>query len=256
MAGWKAVAIRQLCNYLLTLAKVEAGLWACGLLLGASRSYISVMEMKMMKCDRLNVSSRRMKKHIQDLSMIEAAIKTSSKLVVSSDCKRTRRLHPLHTMNSKMLRAAMVENLPSDFSMESIHATFKTVGKNVVFLCCTLIVKITIHDQHSVGESATTKKPDIMLSNIVTRICANTKKTNAKRGRRARYRSQGRGQIQQNTSGQAFVAPTSATWQYGVQSSEHVKNTIALTGGSCPKFGLPALVDFPSSSLREHHCTS
>ncbi|KAL5220221.1 hypothetical protein ABZP36_024934 [Zizania latifolia] len=109
---------------------------------------------------RLIASFRRMKKLVQDLSIIEAALRTSSKLVVSSDGKRIRRLHPLPHNEFKDVkeRTVVVENLPSDFSLESIHTTFETVGR---------IMEITIHDQHSVGESATTKKPDIMLSNKV-----------------------------------------------------------------------------------------
>ncbi|XP_006646336.1 la-related protein 6A [Oryza brachyantha] len=105
-------------------------------------------------------SFRRMKKLSQDLSLIEAALRTSSKLVVSTDGKRVRRMHPLQQNELKDVkkRTVVVENLPSDFSEESIHATFETVGK---------IVKITIHDQHSVGESATIKNHDIMLSNKV-----------------------------------------------------------------------------------------
>ncbi|KAG8077967.1 hypothetical protein GUJ93_ZPchr0007g3643 [Zizania palustris] len=109
---------------------------------------------------RLIASFRRMKKLVQDLSIIEAALRTSSKLVVSSDGKRIRRLHPLphNEFKDAKERTVVVENLPSDFSMESIHMTFETVGR---------ITEIIIHDQHSVGESATTKKPDIMLSNKV-----------------------------------------------------------------------------------------
>jgi La-related protein 7 len=43
-------------------------------------------------------SFRRMKKLVQDRAIIEAALRTSLKLVVSSDEKRVRRLHPLpHT---------------------------------------------------------------------------------------------------------------------------------------------------------------
>uniref|UniRef100_A0A0D9V5T6 HTH La-type RNA-binding domain-containing protein n=1 Tax=Leersia perrieri TaxID=77586 RepID=A0A0D9V5T6_9ORYZ len=107
-------------------------------------------------------SFRRMKKLVQDLSIIEAALRTSSKLVVSSDGKRIRRLHPLphNELNDVKKRTVVVENLPQGFSTESILATFETIGK---------IVKITIHDQdqHSVGEAAPTKNFDIMLSNKV-----------------------------------------------------------------------------------------
>uniref|UniRef100_A0A453FJB4 RRM domain-containing protein n=1 Tax=Aegilops tauschii subsp. strangulata TaxID=200361 RepID=A0A453FJB4_AEGTS len=55
-------------------------------------------------------------------------------------------------------RTVVVENLPLDFSLESIQEKFGSVGK---------IMKITIHDPHAVGESAASKKPDFMLSNKV-----------------------------------------------------------------------------------------
>ncbi|KAF0919936.1 hypothetical protein E2562_032342 [Oryza meyeriana var. granulata] len=105
-------------------------------------------------------SFRRMKKLSQDLSIIEAVLRASSKLVLSPDGKRVRRLHPLphNELKDTKKRTVVVENLPSDFSMESIHAMFETIGK---------IVKITIYDQHSVGESATIKNHDIRLSNKV-----------------------------------------------------------------------------------------
>ncbi|KQK09804.1 la-related protein 6A [Brachypodium distachyon] len=105
-------------------------------------------------------SFRKMKKLTQDLSIIEAALRTSSKLVVSSNGKRIRRLHPLpcNELKDVKKRTVLVENLPLDFSMESIQEKFGTVGK---------IMKITIHDPHAVGESAASKKPDFMLSNKV-----------------------------------------------------------------------------------------
>ncbi|XP_052153477.1 la-related protein 6A [Oryza glaberrima] len=247
-------------------------------------------------------SFRRMKKLSQDLSIIEAALRTSSKLVVSPDGKRVRRLHPLpnNELNDVKKRIVVAENLPSDFSMESIHAKFETVGK---------IAKITIHDQHSVGESATIKNHDIMLSNKVhalveyetaeaaekaaitlndgsnwrtgmkVRLAKRTvgsgkhnqsskenqaiqgqpskveqqmvseknggtdsvesafdnenvnsnishedmhqhQKVNAKGGRKGRYKSQGRGQIQQNTSGQGHVSSPATS------GSDHVNKPI------------------------------
>jgi La-related protein 7 len=105
-------------------------------------------------------SFRKMKKLVQDLSIIEAALRTSSKLVVSTNGKRIRRLHPLphNELKDVKQRTVVVENLPSDFSMESIQETFGTIGK---------IMKMTINDPHSVSESATSKKPGFMLSNKV-----------------------------------------------------------------------------------------
>ncbi|ONM53665.1 La-related protein 6A, partial [Zea mays] len=72
-----------------------------------------------------------MKKLVQDLSVIEAALRTSSKLVVSSNGKRVRRLHPLphKELKDSKKSTVLVENLPPDFSMESIQEKIATVGK-------------------------------------------------------------------------------------------------------------------------------
>jgi len=108
-------------------------------------------------------SFRKMKKLVQDHSIIEAALRTSSKLVVSSNGKRVRRLHPLpcSELNDAKKRTVLVENLPLGFSMESIQEKFGTVGK---------VMNITIHDPHAVGECAGSKKTDFMLSNKVHAI--------------------------------------------------------------------------------------
>ncbi|KAF7023760.1 hypothetical protein CFC21_036213 [Triticum aestivum] len=108
-------------------------------------------------------SFRKMKKLVQDHSTIEAALRTSSKLVVSSNGKRVRRLHPLpcNELKDVKKRTVVVENLPLDFALESVQEKFGSVGK---------IMKITIHDPHAVGESAASKKPDFMLSNKVHAI--------------------------------------------------------------------------------------
>ncbi|KAL6614494.1 hypothetical protein ACP70R_036764 [Stipagrostis hirtigluma subsp. patula] len=105
-------------------------------------------------------SFRRMKKLVQDLSIIEAALRTSSKLVVSSDGKRVRRLHPLphNELKDAKKSTVVVENLPPDFSMESIQEKFGIIGK---------IVNITINDPHSVKESAAPKKAGFILSSKV-----------------------------------------------------------------------------------------
>ncbi|WVZ68783.1 hypothetical protein U9M48_017676 [Paspalum notatum var. saurae] len=105
-------------------------------------------------------SFRRMKKLVQDLSVIEAALRTSSQLVVSSDGKKVRRLHPLphNELKDSKRSTVLVENLPPDFSMESIRENFGTVGK---------IVSITINDPELTKESSTAKKPVFILSSKV-----------------------------------------------------------------------------------------
>ncbi|RLN24522.1 la-related protein 6A isoform X1 [Panicum miliaceum] len=105
-------------------------------------------------------SFRRMKKLVQDLSVIAAALRTSPKLVVSPDGKRVRRFGPLPQIELKDSKKStvLVENLPPDFSMESIQEKFGTVGK---------VVNITINDPELVKESSTAKKPTYILSSKV-----------------------------------------------------------------------------------------
>jgi len=105
-------------------------------------------------------SFRRMKKLIQDLSVIAAALRTSPKLVVSPDGKRVRRFGPLpqNELKDSKKSTVLVENLPPDFSMESIQEKFGTVGK---------VVKITINDPELVKEDSTAKKPAFILSSKV-----------------------------------------------------------------------------------------
>ncbi|CAL4961334.1 unnamed protein product [Urochloa decumbens] len=105
-------------------------------------------------------SFRKMKKLVQDLSVIAAALRTSSKLVVSPDGKRVRRLHPLpqNELKDSKKSTVLVENLPPDFSMESIQEKFGRVGK---------VVKITINDPELAKESSTAKKHGFILSSKV-----------------------------------------------------------------------------------------
>jgi La-related protein 7 len=100
------------------------------------------------------------KKLVQDLSVIAAALRTSPKLVVSSDGKRVRRLGPLpqNELKDSKKSTVLVENLPPDFSMESIQEKFGTVGK---------VVNITINDPELAKESSTAKKPAFILSSKV-----------------------------------------------------------------------------------------
>uniref|UniRef100_K3XGR7 HTH La-type RNA-binding domain-containing protein n=1 Tax=Setaria italica TaxID=4555 RepID=K3XGR7_SETIT len=105
-------------------------------------------------------SFRRMKKLVQDLSVIAAALRTSRNLVVSPDGKRVRRLHPLpqNELKDPKKSTVLVENLPPDFSMESIQEKFGRVGK---------VVNITVNDPELVKESSTAKKPAFILSSKV-----------------------------------------------------------------------------------------
>ncbi|XP_008790044.1 la-related protein 6A [Phoenix dactylifera] len=105
-------------------------------------------------------SFRRMKKLVQDLSLIEAALRTSSQLVVSVDGKKVKRLHPLPVTEIKDTKpcTVLVENLPENYSKDSIQRLFGNIGN---------ILNITIHDPHSKEESATARKAEIAISSKV-----------------------------------------------------------------------------------------
>ncbi|XP_059669012.1 la-related protein 6A [Cornus florida] len=90
-------------------------------------------------------SFRKMKKISLDRSLMVAAIRESSLLVVSSDGKRVRRLNPLPSteVRDPKLCTVLVENLPEDHSTENIQRIFGEAG-NIKSIC--------IHDPHDVGE--------------------------------------------------------------------------------------------------------
>uniref|UniRef100_A0A5B7BF50 Putative la-related protein 6A n=1 Tax=Davidia involucrata TaxID=16924 RepID=A0A5B7BF50_DAVIN len=88
-------------------------------------------------------SFRKMKKLIQEKSLIVAALGQSSLLVVSSDGKKVRRLHPLEVKDPKLC-TVLVENLPEDHSTENIQRIFGEAGN---------IKNICIRDPHAVNET-------------------------------------------------------------------------------------------------------
>ncbi|XP_038719719.1 la-related protein 6A-like isoform X2 [Tripterygium wilfordii] len=75
-------------------------------------------------------SFRKMKKLSQDYFLITAALRESSLLVVSSDAKKVKRIHPLHFNEARDPKfcTVLVENLPEDHSVESIQRIFGEVG--------------------------------------------------------------------------------------------------------------------------------
>ncbi|KAL0305505.1 UNVERIFIED_CONTAM: La-related protein 6A [Sesamum radiatum] len=82
-----------------------------------------------------------MKKLTRDTSVIVAALKESALLVVSSNGKRVKRLHPLPLAEVKdpMVCTVLVENLPEDHSLENLRRVFGEAGN---------IKNITIRDPH------------------------------------------------------------------------------------------------------------
>ncbi|KAL6561994.1 hypothetical protein OROGR_003001 [Orobanche gracilis] len=83
----------------------------------------------------------KMKKLTRDKSLIVAALKESSFLVVSSNGKKVKRLHPLPLAEVKdpMVCTVLVENLPEDHSVENLRRVFGEAGN---------IKNITIRDPH------------------------------------------------------------------------------------------------------------
>ncbi|XP_038699554.1 la-related protein 6A isoform X2 [Tripterygium wilfordii] len=80
-------------------------------------------------------SFRKMKKLSRDYLLITAALRESSLLVVSSDAKKVKRIHPLpfNEARDPKFCTVLVENLPEDHSVENIRRIFCAVGniKNI-----------------------------------------------------------------------------------------------------------------------------
>ncbi|XP_078151279.1 la-related protein 6A-like [Carex rostrata] len=105
-------------------------------------------------------SLRKMKRLVEDDSLIEAALRTSSNLVVSKDGKKVKRINPLPVIaetNDDESRTVMVENLPENYTEESIGQTFGEVGN---------IVKISIRDPQS-AEGSQVNKDGYLISSKV-----------------------------------------------------------------------------------------
>ncbi|XP_073121023.1 la-related protein 6A isoform X2 [Henckelia pumila] len=90
-------------------------------------------------------SFRKMKKLTRDMSLIVAALKESALVVVSSNGKKVKRLHPLPLADLKdpMVCTILVENLPEDHSVENLYRVFGEAG---------IIKNITIRDPHDAKE--------------------------------------------------------------------------------------------------------
>ncbi|XP_028767168.1 la-related protein 6A-like [Neltuma alba] len=100
-------------------------------------------------------SFRKMKKLTRDHSLIVAAVKESSLLVVSGDGKSVKRLNPfqLHEVRDPKFFTVLVEHLPEDHSEENIRQIFSEAGK---------IKKISIHDPCAIEGSQRSRKQNMI----------------------------------------------------------------------------------------------
>jgi La-related protein 7 len=103
-------------------------------------------------------SFRKMKKLIRDYILIAAVLRESSFLVVSSDGKKVKRLHPLPHIEVRdpKLYTVLVENLPEDHSVENVKRIFGEAGN---------IKNICIRDPHAVEEPSKSNKAEKHISN-------------------------------------------------------------------------------------------
>ncbi|CAI9773271.1 unnamed protein product [Fraxinus pennsylvanica] len=87
----------------------------------------------------------KMKKLTRDVLLIVAALRESEHLVVSSNGKKVKRLHPLPLAEVKdpMLCTVLVENLPEDHSVDNLRRVFGEAGN---------IKHMTIRDPHATME--------------------------------------------------------------------------------------------------------
>lgn len=87
-------------------------------------------------------SFRKVKKLTEDTSIIAAALRESSLLVVSSDGRKVKRLHPLPLSDIKdpKVCTVLVENLPEDHSVDNLRRIFGQAGN---------VKHITIREPHT-----------------------------------------------------------------------------------------------------------
>ncbi|KAI5331962.1 hypothetical protein L3X38_022089 [Prunus dulcis] len=102
-------------------------------------------------------SFRKMKKLIRNNSLIAAALRESSLLVVSSNGKKLKRLHPLPLPENRDAKCTvLVENLPEDHSVENLKKIFGEAG-NIKDVC--------ILDPHAIEASTKGSKAEKLISN-------------------------------------------------------------------------------------------
>ncbi|PHU25940.1 La-related protein 6A [Capsicum chinense] len=87
-------------------------------------------------------SFRKVKKLTKETSVIAAALRESSLLVVSPDGRKVKRLHPLPLSELKdpKVCTVLVENLPEDHSVDNLRCIFGQAGN---------VKHITIRDPHT-----------------------------------------------------------------------------------------------------------
>ncbi|KAK9714433.1 hypothetical protein RND81_06G094000 [Saponaria officinalis] len=102
---------------------------------------------------------RKLKRLTKDSTVIADALKESSQLVVSSDAKKVRRLHPLPSSETNCPKSCtvVVENLPEDRSTENIRRIFGQVGS---------IKSISVHDPQVTGDANRTKAEKLISGKL------------------------------------------------------------------------------------------
>ncbi|PIA41581.1 hypothetical protein AQUCO_02200195v1 [Aquilegia coerulea] len=102
-------------------------------------------------------SFRKMKKLVQDKSLLVAALKESSHLILSSDGKKVRRIRPLPITEVKDAKSCtvVVENLPEDCSTEKLQRIFGDVGN---------VRSVFIRDPHATDDSSRGSREEMAVS--------------------------------------------------------------------------------------------
>ncbi|XP_043703034.1 la-related protein 6A [Telopea speciosissima] len=105
----------------------------------------------------LIASFRKMKKLVRDNSLIVDALQESTQLVLSSDGKKVKRKHtlPVFEVQDAKSRTVLVENLPENFSIESIKRIFGAAGN---------IKNISVHDPHGAEDPTKISKAKKLIS--------------------------------------------------------------------------------------------
>ncbi|KAL2922445.1 La-related protein 6B [Bienertia sinuspersici] len=78
-------------------------------------------------------SFKKIKALVASNAQLAAVLRNSTKLVVSEDGKKVRRLHPLTDMEELQARIIVAENLPEDHCHQNLMKVFSTVGRQAFY---------------------------------------------------------------------------------------------------------------------------
>ncbi|KAI5065861.1 hypothetical protein GOP47_0018485 [Adiantum capillus-veneris] len=104
---------------------------------------------------------RKVRNLVKNYALVASALRSSKQLVVSTDGKKVRRLHPLPPVDLEEIqsRTVVAENLPDDHSIESMEQLFSSVGNVKMIRVC------EPEASNGTNQAAKFSKADMVVSN-------------------------------------------------------------------------------------------